>query len=359
MNHIIVNPTSRTGQTEEIWKEIEACLKQENIPYQLHESSYPGHVTEIARQISEQAGEKSAESSNSRAGRNATEKPEMQAGRTTAEKPEMQAEYKNPPADKNSPEEERENIFLVGGDGTANEVINGITDFSRIRFGYIPTGSGNDLGRGLQVGSDPVSRMKHLLKSRETVQMDLGEVCLSNGKTRRFAISAGIGLDAEACRRAQTSELKVRLNKLGLGKLTYALLTVSALFSMPFADGTLSYRNKKGEVKTLHVKKMIFAAAMNHKWEGGGVPMAPKADAFDGRLSMITVGGLFRLQALCLFPLLLLGKQERSKHFHHLNTSSITIRTNKPMVIHADGEVCGTATAVRFTCLPGKLTVIV
>mgnify|MGYP000181766728 CR=1 FL=1 len=45
-------------------------------------------------------------------------------------------------------------LLVVGGDGTINEVLNGITDFDKVRFGVIPTGSGNDFGRNLETAEN-------------------------------------------------------------------------------------------------------------------------------------------------------------------------------------------------------------
>lgn len=55
---------------------------------------------------------------------------------------------------------------MVGGDGTANEVINGMTHFEKVRFGVIPTGSGNDLARGLGITGTPTEVIGHILNCR-------------------------------------------------------------------------------------------------------------------------------------------------------------------------------------------------
>ena len=67
--------------------------------------------------------------------------------------------------------------------------------------------------------------------------MDLGEVTAADGVSRKFAISSGIGIDADVCKQALTSKLKNFLNAIHLGSATYGILTVKTLFSMPLADG--------------------------------------------------------------------------------------------------------------------------
>ncbi|MBQ1547709.1 MAG: diacylglycerol kinase family lipid kinase [Lachnospiraceae bacterium] len=310
--HIIVNPTSRTGKTKEIWESIERELKAKEIPFVLHKTERRGHATEFAREISEEAAKE---------GKDKT-------------------------------------IFLIGGDGTANEVVNGITDFKYVRFGYVPTGSGNDLGRGLGIKREPREQMMHLLSSTDELKMDLGEVIVSNGTHRKFTISSGIGLDATVCKQALTSKLKSFLNFFGLGSATYGILTVYDLFSMKVATGIVSYE-RDGKHKEINEKKMIVTVAMNHPWEGGGVPMCPKASASDGLLSMLSISNIPRLKTFLTFPKLVSGKHEGVKGFKVFKSEVTTVRLDTPMVIHADGEYIGTENEVTFKVLPRLLRVII
>ena len=125
-----------------------------------------------------------------------------------------------------------------------NEVLNGITDFDKVRFGMIPSGSGNDFARGLMIDKNPNIALHQILKaiSREkngipVSRVDIGQVRWgeTEEESRIFGISSGIGLDAIVCKKALHSKLKKVLNKIHLGKLTYLLLTVSSLFSMKTA----------------------------------------------------------------------------------------------------------------------------
>lgn len=249
-------------------------------------------------------------------------------------------------------------LVAVGGDGTANEVINGITDFEKVRFGVIPTGSGNDLARGLSLSKDPKNGAIHILnamkKSREdTWCMDLGEVNFGE-KKRLFAISAGIGLDALVCKKALKSTIKDILNKIRLGKLTYLVLTVQSLFTMQTADAEIFFDREDG----LQKKRMIFTAAMNFKAEGGGVPMAPAASACDGKLSFCEAAGIPKWRTFLCLPFLVAAKHTSIHGFSVTDAKDCTIRLSRPMVVHADGEYCGEVTEVHFHCLPGKLRVL-
>ena len=90
-------------------------------------------------------------------------------------------------------------------------MINGITEFERVRLGVIPTGSGNDFCRGLRLSGSVQDRIEKIvqaasLNNEELLCMDLGRVTY-NGKSRIFGISSGIGLDALVCKKAFTSKV--------------------------------------------------------------------------------------------------------------------------------------------------------
>ena len=247
------------------------------------------------------------------------------------------------------------NLVVVGGDGTINEVLNGIRDFSKVRFAVIPSGSGNDFAHGLGSYAKPETALRRILTSTETRQVDLGAVSVPGNENHIFGISAGLGLDAIVCKKALTSDQKRWLNKLGLGSLIYLLLTVETWFSMePF---TMKARTDGREIRTF--SRSIFLAGMNVRAEGGGVPMTPNASASDGKLSFIVGHHIAKWKALYVLPLLVLGRHSFLRCFDFRDAASIDIRTDTPMVVHADGEYVGTSDKIKMVCLPDRLRLIV
>ncbi len=298
MLYFIVNTRSRTGKAEEIWKELEQELIRKKVDYQATITAYEGHARELANEICQKPGEI--------------------------------------------------RLVVVGGDGTANEVIDGMHDFHRVQLAYIPTGSGNDLARGLKITGTPLEVLDHILASKEVVPMDLGEVQFPDGSSRKFAISGGLGVDADVCKQALTSRLKKFLNKIHLGQLTYVLLTIKTVFTMPFTDAVITLED--GTRRELH--GVIFMAAMNHACEGGGVPMAPRASAYDGLLSVCCVYGVPRGICLLFLPVLCMGKHEKIKGFEVIDCKSLHVVLKNPMIVHTDGEYCGEPKEMTFQCLP-------
>ena len=311
MLYFIINETSRGGRSVGIWQQTEIFLQEQGIEYKAWRTTHGGHAKELARELCQNVKDEIC-------------------------------------------------LVVVGGDGTVNEVINGITCFERVRLGLIPAGSGNDFARGMGIPREPRENLKRILegqkKSSEDVpEIDLGQVSWQGcEKPRLFAISSGMGMDALVCKKTLTSKIKPVLNKIHLGKLTYLILTVQSLFGMETTEAAVHF-DKKGQ---RNLSKIIFIAAMNFRAEGGGVPMAPQALATDGKLSVCTVWGIPKwLTFLCL-PFLVAAKHLWIRGFEVTDCGEFGIKTKAPMELHADGEYLGDVAEAHFTCLPGKLRML-
>lgn len=306
MLYFIVNETSRSGKTRQIWKDIQQSLIKADVSYEYMITQGRDHATKLASEISQRP-------------------------------------------------EDNICIVVIGGDGTMNEVINGIADFDKVRFGIIPTGSGNDFGGGLDLPKPPEENLQRIISSYKAGEdsyraVDIGLVRWGQNQKKLFGISSGIGLDAIVCKKALSSKLKKVLNKLGLGSLTYVLLTIITLFSMKTADFEISYDNNKSTLK-----KTIFAAAMNLRAEGGGVPMAPDANPYDGKLSISSASGIPKWITFLCLPFLVAGKHTHIKGFNLVSCREASIHSSQKMTLHADGEYVADVTDLTFGVYPQKL----
>ena len=312
MLYFIANEMARTGKGVGVWRQVQIELREKKIPYKVYMTEYKEHATELARMISEK-------------------------------------------------DEEDICIVVVGGDGTLNEVINGITDFEKVRVSLIPAGSGNDFARNLEIMKSPQERLARILECVNAgadcyERIDLGEAQWSEvKKPRKYAISSGVGMDALVCKKNATSKIKVLMNKLGLGKVSYLIVTVQSLLTMETSDMAV----KVDGSNILNFKGTIFAAAMNAKAEGGGVPMAPKASVQDGLLSTCLVYKFSKYGALLRLPFLALGLHEHFNGFKVFDCKKIDIKMKKPMALHTDGEYLGDVTEVTYKCLPGAMRFMV
>lgn len=246
------------------------------------------------------------------------------------------------------------NLIVLGGDGTINEVLNGIQDFDETILTYLPTGSSNDLARHMQKSSDPGELIKSLSKFKSPSSMDIGTVRYKGGK-RRFIVSSGIGFDAAVCEQAETSTLKKVLNIFKLGKLTYGAIAIKLLLHTPKTSCALYLDDAQ---EPIHFDNMLFCAVMNHKYEGGGFMFAPDADNSDGYLDICLADSIKLWRALFLLPLALKGKHIGHKGIYHYRAQKITIETSAPLPVHTDGEICGHFDRLTINCEPNQLRYI-
>lgn len=218
MYYFIVNPNSRSGRGRSIWNEIHQQLMLRGIDFQYCLTRYSGHAAEIASDA-------------------------------CALGTESEPVY----------------IIAVGGDGTIHEVLTGITDFDRVVFGYIPTGSGNDFCRSMRLPFDPMESLEYILKAEHISKMDVPYL-LRNNKKSRFGISTGIGYDAGVCQEVLATPLKKIFNRLGLGKLIYLFIALKQLIFINPGKMTVTLDGEN----TFSYDHVYFTAVMNQKYEGGG-----------------------------------------------------------------------------------------
>lgn len=283
MYHFIVNPNSRSGKGAGIWKQIQAVLDQKNISYKSYFTAYRGHAVSLVSQITREA---------------------------------------------DSPV----NLIAVGGDGTIQEVLTGIQDLSRVHFGYIPTGSGNDFCRGMKLPQDPLEALDVILSHHRISSIDVPVITYKNDRSR-FAISCGIGYDAAVCHEVGVTPMKKVLNKIGLGKLVYLFVALKQLLFLTPSSITLNIDGKKESFPRIY-----FVAVMNQKYEGGGFKFCPKASPSDGMLDVIVVDSLAKFKVLLCLPTAFFGKHTIFKGIHIYQCKNVTVESSMPLPVHKDGE---------------------
>ena len=262
----IVNPNSKSGKGREIWDNVHEELEKREVDYEYVYTIKPKHAIKIAEEITNDGLEHC--------------------------------------------------IVIVGGDGTINEVINGITNLDKTTIGYIPTGSGNDFARGMKLEKDPVKALDKILEGSNIKKTDIG-VINREGRIRRFMVSTGIGYDAAICHQVSVSKYKRILNKLHLGKLSYVFVALNRLFK----DDTVKAEIQIDDEEAIKLRNTFFVSVMNNPYEGGGFKFCPKADAGDRQLNIIAISGIPKPVVLLLLPTALFG--------WHVIFKGITIKEGK------------------------------
>ena len=304
MYYFIVNPNSRSGKGAQIWKEIRQVLRQRKVSYKSYFTAYRGHAISLASKITEESSEPLT-------------------------------------------------LVAVGGDGTIQEVLTGIRDLSSVTFGYIPTGSGNDFCRSMNLPQEPLKALDLILGRHNVIEMDVPSISYKKNRSR-FAISCGIGFDAAVCHEVGITPMKKVLNRFGLGKLVYLFVALKQLLFL--TPSTVSL-NMDGQQRTW--AKVYFAAIMNQKYEGGGFKFCPKASPSDGTLDVIVVEGLSKLKVLFCLPTAFFGKHTGFRGIHIYQCKKVSVKSALPLAVHKDGESGGLHRTFSVSMEPSRIRMIV
>ena len=164
------------------------------------------------------------------------------------------------------------------------------------------------------------------------------------------------------------------LNRFGLGKLVYILEAIRLIFSykpsvsdlipgaVSEADSAESGEKtgKQAGEKPVHYDRFIFAAGMNHRFEGGGFMMCPKAKDDDGELDYCIVHDLSVLDFFRFFPSATSGGHVRQKaKVAQLRRKSLRVRSDRPLWVHCDGETGEPSADVLFRISRNRLNLLV
>jgi diacylglycerol kinase (ATP) len=238
-------------------------------------------------------------------------------------------------------------IFVLGGDGTFQLLLNAVADFPEIILGVIPAGGGNDLASALGLPADPLQAAS-LLLAGQTCQLDTVCVRTSEGVQRLYCGGGGVGLDAEAARYASGAYRNLR------GRLRYLLSAIRALFDFHSMQARVAMHGSDSQ--TLQLRALVVAV-LNTPSYGAGLCLAPDANINDGALDVVVLEDLRVTQILALLPSLWSSGYLQTDRVRRFRVHQVRIETETPRCFHADGEILGT-TPVEITVLPRKVRVL-
>jgi diacylglycerol kinase (ATP) len=232
-------------------------------------------------------------------------------------------------------------VVAAGGDGTLNEVVNGIArKAANVRLGLIPLGTGNDFARCLNLPSD-VKENIALLRSGETIPIDL--VCVRSDRTRYF-VNVSAGGFSGMVNEKLTPDIKRTW-----GPLAY-VRSAAAAFPELRAYRTSIMLGQK-ETFSLDLYNVIIA---NGRFVAGGLPIAPEADPADGLLDVILIPERPKTETALLAAQILLGKHLPSDAVIFRRTTKLSIKSRPGMWFNVDGELVGNEPAT-FEVMPSAL----
>ena len=244
-------------------------------------------------------------------------------------------------------------IIVVGGDGTMNEVINGIfsqktVETSEIVLGMIPVGTGNDWGRMFGISSNYEEAIKTILASNTFIQ-DAGKVVFQNRKRtlqRYFVNIAGLGFDALVVKKTNKLKDSGKSNP-----LIYKYNIFTSLFNFKSPRATI-------EVDGKAVTNNVFSVSVGIcKYNGGGMMPLPDASADDGLFDLTVIKKIARWDVIRSMKKLYDGSIVHHPKVETYQGKSIKISSNTDIFLETDGESLG-HTPMVFEIIPRSICVL-
>ncbi len=297
---VIINPVAGGGSIKRQWPEIYTRLRDVGLSFDYEFTRGPGHAIEIAKRATD-------------------------------------GDYHY--------------LIAVGGDGTVNEVANGIlrsTNAGNTILGMISTGTAGSFARSLGIVQDYTS----LLAKRKTISIDVGVVeCWSRGRRlqRFFVNEASIGFGAAIVNAWS------RLPKLFGHSINHKLRTITGYSAL------VAHRHRW--IK-LHAGNKFenfygcYVVVANGQYFAGGMQIAPHAKLDDGLLNLVTIGDVSRSELLRIVPTVYDGSHIGHPKIREEKVTVVTIESDERLLVEADGEIIGEVPA-SFKVMPSALTVVV
>jgi YegS/Rv2252/BmrU family lipid kinase len=233
-------------------------------------------------------------------------------------------------------------IGCVGGDGTLNEIINGIMD-KNITISVIPTGTGNDFVKSAGLFTNYVEAT-HNLFAPEVRFVDVGVLQYDRGKKRYFIEVAGVGFDG------LVSKTTSQINKSTSGTIPYLLGVLKHMAAYKGTEVSLTIDGRS------FAQKVMFVDVAIGKYVGSGMAIAPLAKMDDGLFDIIVVGNFGRIESLLRLPTLYRGTHLNHPCIGWFRGKHVELMSEESLSIHVEGEYIGQTPAV-FDIFPEKLKV--
>ena len=237
-------------------------------------------------------------------------------------------------------------LVVVGGDGTMNEVVNGLAGASA-EVAVLPNGTGQDFGRthGIPTAFDDAVRVA---LGSETRTVDVGRVGLGD-ETRYFANVGSAGMSGSVARRANA------MSKALGGKATFFYALTREFLAWQNTQVTVRLDSAVDGVEERRGAMHDVIVAIG-RWHGGGMKLAPEASQDDGLFDVVFIGDVNKLDFVTTAPKLYSGKYLSHPKVDHVRSATVEIDAAEPLPVEVDGEPIGT-TPARFEVVPGALRV--
>lgn len=295
----IVNPAAGRRDRGAGWRAVERALRDAEVAFDAIATTRPGHATEVA----------------------------VQAVR-----------------------DGRRRLIAVGGDGSVNEVVQGVMDAGladtrEVTLALAPHGTGNDWARSIAMPLDPRGIARTIAAGR-TMLHDVGAIDFpaEPGAPRRWFINvAGAGYDAD---------VTARVPRPVPTAFTYLRIAL---------EGLATYRSPEFRIQAdgrAIEGRLLLAFVANARYCGNRMHVAPTASMDDGLLDVLSVDELSLLQVLPKLAKLYRGRILGDPAVRHLRAARVRIETDPPVIVQADGQVLP-KTPAEFSVMRQAIRVVI
>ena len=295
MYQFIVNPGAGAGRGYRIWKRLEHQLEMNSQEYRVFFTEHQGDAAEIARVL-------------------------------TAEKDEAKV------------------IVIVGGEGTYNEVLNGVS-FRGFR---------NALSKGFQSFWKVDRQARRILHPKYYRMLDYGVITFGNEEivSRRFAGRCGIGLDAALCHNLLCCPVRNQMTRLHLAKILRFGIALKQLF---LAKPTKGYILLDGtqKVEFNHIYFITFMVRREEKKKKNGGILND-----DGKMTVYVGNSARKTKMIPILRDLVMGVRRKERGIRVFECSEAEIHLARPLAVHVDGESCMCQENLAVRCIPKRMRVI-
>jgi len=301
---VILNPIAR-GCGVEIESQLRRFLEEEGLDFEIVSTTGPGHATELAKQAVSDGFDV---------------------------------------------------IVAAGGNGTCNEVINGLIAASGNgvagTFGIAPIGLGNEFANTVGIPLQ-LREACHRLAYGQVRLLDVGRVFLPDGNSRFFVNTVGIGFDGRIAFDLERRNVRNIPPWLwGLPMYLWMTLKAVALYNM----APVMKIEFDGQMV---IQPSLMVVIANAQREGTVFLVAPQAELDDGFFDLLLIRGISRLQILRLIPSVVKGTQAGKESITLVRTRHVRVTSGAELVAHIDGEIlCVDAHRLEFEILPQRLRVL-
>lgn len=299
---VIVNPNAGKGKGKKDWEKISVLLKNENLPFIARFTDKKGHAINITLEA-------------------------------------ISSGYRK--------------FITVGGDGTLNEVVNGVFTNSvckttDIVLSLIPVGTGNDWGRMFGIPTDYEKAVK-IIAEYKTMHHDIGLVSYYNGtekKLRYFINIAGLGFESVVVKKTNIQKDQGRGGKL---IYFYNLLTSLLAYNNIMSEITIDDEVTHADIFSLNVG--------NGRYCGGGMRQTPGALPDDGLFDVTIIKGMGKFEIIRNLKILYDGKILQHPKIDGYKCKNVKVKSEAVMFAEADGESLG-QTPAEFSIIPAAIKIV-